>query len=258
LTIFRLGRRVENLTATNQVCKNLMDTIRAPNFWDQGENSFDVRLVQLESACPEFINVAAMFSETCNSQIVGVQRVQNLGLWALFETKRLVMEQRGGANEMQLFHGANPKNFALINAKSFDRSLSAPGNFGKGPHFSRHASLCIKDSPSDASGVNHMYLARVLVGVSTPGTRGILSPPSRPDSDSLFDSTCDHKESDARAVFVTYNAAQAYPEYLVSFRKAASGPVRCQGAATTLPGPPSVPAGPPFPFPDRQASCKQQ
>jgi poly [ADP-ribose] polymerase 10/14/15 len=65
-----------------------------------------------------------------------------------------------------------------------------------------------------------MFLARVVVGDFCQGKMPNMAPPRpRPgaiDSDELCDSTVDD-ETDP-TIFVIYNDAQQYPEYLITFR----------------------------------------
>ena len=52
-----------------------------------------------------------------------------------------------------------------------------------------------------------MFVARVLVGKTTPGNRSMKTPPAG------FDST-----TDGRHIFVTYHDVQAYAEYLITYK----------------------------------------
>jgi hypothetical protein len=186
-----------------------------PDTWDppiQGNDPYNVRLVEIDSSCLECIHVAAIFSETCPSEILRVQRVQNLGLWELFQTKRRVMEQTSvGPNEMQLFHGTSSKNLSLINTNSFDRDYRQTRSSKQGVYFSTSAmySASVNFSKPDPSGLQHMYLSRVLLGASQAAT-GTSACPDPP-----FDSFCN--DPSARSIFVICNDSQAYPEYLITF-----------------------------------------
>jgi poly [ADP-ribose] polymerase 10/14/15 len=66
-----------------------------------------------------------------------------------------------------------------------------------------------------------MFLCRVAVGDWSKGTNGQLTPDPKPDNKlELFDSTTDNVGNPS--IFVVYNDAQAYPEYLVSFKQPTS------------------------------------
>ena len=64
-----------------------------------------------------------------------------------------------------------------------------------------------------------MYLVGVLTGEYTLGTSSTIVPlakDSKKDVNVLFDSTVDNIQNPS--IFVTYNDAQAYPEYLITFK----------------------------------------
>ena len=61
-----------------------------------------------------------------------------------------------------------------------------------------------------------MFLCRVVTGEFCLGEPNAPVPPAR-TGDILFDSTVDNVADPS--IFVTYHDAQAYPEYLVRFRR---------------------------------------
>lgn len=64
-----------------------------------------------------------------------------------------------------------------------------------------------------------MFICRVIIGEYTVGTKGMKKPPTlRKDTNQVFDTLVNNK--DAPIIFVTTTDAQAYPEYLVVFKKA--------------------------------------
>jgi Poly(ADP-ribose) polymerase catalytic domain len=76
-------------------------------------------------------------------------------------------------------------------------------------------------SVPDSSGVQCMFLSRVLVGDWCLGTKRHLTPDPKPHNNlELFDSTVDNIRNPS--IFVIYHDAQAYPEYLVSFQFSSS------------------------------------
>lgn len=64
-----------------------------------------------------------------------------------------------------------------------------------------------------------MYLARVLVGEYCPGSKGLIVPKAKDSTDltNLFDSVTDNVTRPS--MFIIFNDIQAYPEYLITFRK---------------------------------------
>ena len=62
-----------------------------------------------------------------------------------------------------------------------------------------------------------MYLARVLVGDYCQGSPSFIVPPPKDQSriDILYDSVVDNTLNPA--IFVVFNDAQSYPEYIIRF-----------------------------------------
>ena len=69
-----------------------------------------------------------------------------------------------------------------------------------------------------STGVQHLFLCRVVIGEYCTGYEGCVAPDERQSCDHLrYDSTVDRL--DAPGIYVTYHDSQAYPEYLISFRQ---------------------------------------
>lgn len=92
---------------------------------------------------------------------------------------------------------------------------------GNGTYFAVDAKYSANDTYSkpDANGTKYMYLARVLVGEYCTGEAGLVVPRAKQGTDptNLFDSVTDKMQ--APSIFVIFNDIQAYPEYLITFRK---------------------------------------
>lgn len=73
-------------------------------------------------------------------------------------------------------------------------------------------------SPAGVTGLRYMYLARVLVGEYTVGRPDIIVPPSKTQADptDTYDSAVDQIPNPE--IFVTFQDAQCYPEYLITFQ----------------------------------------
>ena len=95
------------------------------------------------------------------------------------------------------------------------RALESPR---AGVYFARDASYSSSTTYSkpNADGVQHMFLARVVIGEYCKGVQDALAPPSR-DGAILYDTTVNDIKDPT--IFVTYRDSQAYPEYLVRFRQ---------------------------------------
>ena len=76
---------------------------------------------------------------------------------------------------------------------------------------------CIVTSSDEDDGDKLMFVARVLCGRTTRGSPSMRKPPADQSDPSgrPFNSTCDYERKPA--LYVVYDSAQAYPEYVVSF-----------------------------------------
>ena len=92
-------------------------------------------------------------------------------------------------------------------------------NYGKGVYFARDASYSLKYSKRGSSGYCQMYVARVLVGRYTIGTKEMKAPPpiNPTNPGLLYDSVVNDQRSPS--IFVIFVDHQCYPEYLISFIK---------------------------------------
>ena len=109
-----------------------------------------------------------------------------------------------------------------IAQQGFNRSFCGKNAtyYGKGVYFARDASYSANTlySRPDARGVQRIFLCRVLVGKYCRGVKDALTPDIRDAANHLmYDSTVDNVKNPS--IFVTYNDAQAYPEYLVKFKQ---------------------------------------
>ena len=96
-------------------------------------------------------------------------------------------------------------------------SLAATA-FGNGVYFARDASYSARDtySPRDANGYKYVYLARVLSGEFIGGNSSMIVPPYKDPTQHIhYDSVVDNVQSPT--VFVIFQDALVYPEYLVVF-----------------------------------------
>ena len=65
----------------------------------------------------------------------------------------------------------------------------------------------------DASGIQHMFWVRVVVGEYCRGVKDALTPDVR-DGLNLYDTTVNDVKNPS--IFVTYHDAQAYPELVAA------------------------------------------
>lgn len=163
--------------------------------------------------------------------IVRVVRLQNIRLWTKFELrKREILESMAATdvNERMLWHGADKSTLAIVASEGFDIRVSQlTGLLGAGTYFARDSSYSddyAKSGPhavgtsvgrtnfnpglSSDSGTRAMFLCRVVLGRIGMGSSGLRKPPEGKDSVS----------SGSQHIFAVFDNAQAYPEYLVSYK----------------------------------------
>lgn len=93
--------------------------------------------------------------------------------------------------------------------------------YGKGTYFAVNANYSSNDTYSrpDAQGKKHMYYVRVLTGIYTAGNASLIVPPPKNPQipTDLYDTVTDNVRTPN--LFVVFYDYQAYPEYLITFRK---------------------------------------
>ncbi|KAK7828040.1 hypothetical protein U0070_013666 [Myodes glareolus] len=135
------------------------------------------------------------------------------------------MDAKNGheGNEKQLFHGTEASSIPHLNSNGFNRSYAGKNatHYGKGTYFAVDASYSADDTYSrpDADGKKYMYYVRVLTGNYTMGNQSLIVPPPRNPQNptDLYDTVTDHEKRPS--LFVVFYDNQAYPEYLITFRR---------------------------------------
>jgi len=163
-------------------------------------------------------------------QVVDVHRMQNPEMWKMYALKRQsILEREAGADDAKvllrferrwLFHGTDKDTCPKIMQQGFNRSFCGKNmtKYGKGVYFARDSSYSSSTTYAtpDTQGVQCMFLCCVIVGEYCKGVRDATVPAAR-HGNCLFDTTVDDMANPS--IYVTYNDAQAYPEYLVRFRQ---------------------------------------
>ncbi|XP_077129474.1 protein mono-ADP-ribosyltransferase PARP14-like isoform X2 [Ranitomeya variabilis] len=195
-----------------------------PPGWTPMTNN-DVTVAVVAAGSPEYNHVEALFRQSCQMRIVNIDRIQNKDLWMNYQIKKQAIDTKNGTktNEKQLFHGTDSSTIKTVNQNGFNRSYAGKNAacYGNGTYFAVDSSYSAHDQYSrpDANGLKYMYLARVLTGEFCAGQRGMLAPPPKNAANitDLYDSVTDN--SAKPTMFVIFHDIQAYPEYLISFRK---------------------------------------
>jgi hypothetical protein len=217
-----------------------MENLAPPKSW----NESGTEQVSLQKGTPEYGEVSsfflhALFAQRDKFEIVSIARLQNLTLWQMYAFKKETMKSRDAANlaayrvnnrdlsaealeRRWLFHGTHPDVVPKIVKQGFNRSFAGrlAVAYGRGVYFARDAAYSSHPSYSapDGAGVQYMFLCRVAVGDWSQGSNGILTPDPKPHNHlELFDSTVDNIRNPS--IFVIFSDAQAYPEYLVAFKR---------------------------------------
>ena len=160
-------------------------------------------------------------------KVVAIEEVLNPALWKLYSQQR---ESMAEPNEQWLFHGSGPENIANISVEGFDIKLANPnGSYGAGIYFAKDSSTsqgytrkeflkgCSQQAPffegqpemlskARIMGLQVMLLCSVLVGRVGTGQRRQTAP------------AAGYNSTGNSGMSVVYNAAQAYPRYIIFLR----------------------------------------
>lgn len=215
--------------------------LSAPDTWDK---IVDPAVVQksapLIPSSQEYRDLASSFLTTlpASTQLVRIQRVQNIAMYQSYIVKRKTVIDRDKAvrgadtssrtlglarfERRWLWHGTNEDTVDKIIQQGFNRSFCGKNAtaYGKGVYFARDASYsaCDTYSPTDASGHKYILACSVVVGEFCRGKTNARTPDLRDAAKNiLYDSTVDNPSRPS--LYVTYHDAQCYPEYLIVFKK---------------------------------------
>jgi poly [ADP-ribose] polymerase 10/14/15 len=197
----------------------------------------DEVLVNLPSSSPEYADLVAYFLceiRYCNTVVTQIQHIQNRQLWTNYVANKDTMIEGYMSNPSKLInnkdfdslernrlcHGTSSENILKIVHRGFNRSFAGKNGttWGKGVYFSSIPIYSKKFAMPDENGIRRMFLCRVAVGDYCIGNQSQVTPDEKfpgTQNHDIFDSTVDDITNPD--IFVVYNDAQAYPEYLVSF-----------------------------------------
>ncbi|XP_033019276.1 protein mono-ADP-ribosyltransferase PARP14 [Lacerta agilis] len=199
-------------------------SVPVPTQWEDMKGH-RVKVVLLQPAAAEYKEVEKKFRSSCPAnKIEKIERVQNPYLWNSYQLKKQDMDKKNShnRNELILFHGTPASTVTPINHTGFNRSYAGKNAaaIGNGTYFAVQASYSANDAYStpDTNGRKYMYLARVLTGDYCAGKPGLIIPPPKGNGGiELYDSVTDNMARPS--MFVTFYDSQAYPEYLITFRR---------------------------------------
>lgn len=200
-----------------------------PPTWEKsGENKIRFQVLPKTN---EYKAIASKFEQAITTnckQIIKIERIQNERWYMQYLAhckdfnKRLKMD-----TEQRLYHGCPEQAASSIIEDCFNRSFAGVNGtiyyclffmkfvcfiyigtvYGVGVYFSSSAVYSHGYTKPNANGERCMFLARVLVGKTTKGNSSMKTRPLG------FDST-----TDGNHIFVTYHDAQAFAEYLITYK----------------------------------------
>ncbi|XP_048202718.1 protein mono-ADP-ribosyltransferase PARP14 isoform X4 [Perognathus longimembris pacificus] len=199
--------------------------VAIPAHWSDMKQQ-NLCVVEVQSSDLEYKTVADKFRETCsNFTIEKIERIQNLSLWNSYQAKKKSIDAKNGhqRNERLLFHGTDINSVPHVNENGFNRSYAGKNAvyYGKGTYFAVNADYSAHDTYSrpDVNGKKHVYYVRVLTGDYTRGNQSYIVPPEKNPQNptDLYDTVVDDVHNPS--LFVVFYDYQAYPEYLITFRR---------------------------------------
>ena len=222
-------------------------SLDAPDFWDPVVDPTVVQKHKLQEGSDEYDNVYKAFMSTLYSfhrpiKVKSIVRVQNLAMWQSYVVKRQTICYRDLGDKIDdddlrkramrrferswLWHGSNVEVMDKILQQGFNRSFCGKNAtmYGKGVYFARDASYSAYPTYAvpDNKGYQYMMACRVVVGEYCRGVQDAVTPDIRDHkTQSLYDSTVGLLSNDTMdnpSIYVTYHDAQAYPEYLITFK----------------------------------------
>ncbi|CAF4093803.1 unnamed protein product, partial [Rotaria sordida] len=167
----------------------------------------------LATTTNEYTSIASDFRQAMKgkyTQIIKIERIQNKRWYMQYLAHKEDFERRLHRDtERILYHGCPEQAASSIIEDCFNRSFAGENGtlYGFGVYFSSKANYSHDYTRLNANGEQCMFIARVLIGKTTIGN---VSMKTRPLG---FDST-----TDGNHIFVTYHDAQAYAEYLITYK----------------------------------------
>jgi serine/threonine protein kinase len=232
-----------------------MRDLAAPTYWhtaglidcrvSRGTNNWSLVEVTSDTSLKQQLqNVMAATCKTSLGFIVEkIWHVENPRLWYYYANQRKdTLEQRcrigtpsiesvspatskftwgqgmidASINEVMLFHGVKEASVAtqMLPSRGFnERKGGSDSLFGIGIYFTECSSKSNNDC-AQGSGPLYMFLSRVTLGKAYKATDHMKNARCAPDGyDSVIAEHNDHKE------FIVYDGRQAYPEFLIQFKR---------------------------------------
>jgi hypothetical protein len=217
----------ENERKMSELEKEMKDqhfSSELPNHWtqfsdDEYRSEKGVKLVNLSANSSEYQNVIAKLNGSIPN-VKAIYRVQNPLLYLAhqfykFNLQKKYPEMPISEMERKLFHGTNSAHKTAIAQQGFDFRMNGKNgtSMGKGSYFAVNSGYSI--GYCQPNGIRTMFLASVLVGKFGFSSPAYVRPPIDQASGIILDSVTDNIANPS--VFVIFDIAQAYPEYIIEF-----------------------------------------
>ncbi|CAF4399371.1 unnamed protein product [Rotaria socialis] len=182
-----------------------------PPTWEKSTEQ-RIRFV-LPTKADEYNSIATNFGNAMTgkyTRIIKIERIQNERWYMQYLAhSRDFLKRLNTDTEKRLYHGCSQQAANSIIEDCFNRSFAGVNgtSYGFGVYFSSRAAYSHDYAKNNANGERCMFLARVLVGKTTRGNNSMKTRPLG------FDST-----TDGNHIFVTYHDAQAFAEYLITYK----------------------------------------
>lgn len=190
-------------------------------------------LVDLPPHSDEYLRVANQFYADGSSHdvrdvghvrttITKIKRVQNPGLWRLYQLKRSLIKEKVGKqdlNEYYLWHGTGSDIAKTISIQGFDMRVGITNGrtWGDGIYFAPRPALAVAYGVCAAKKKSGCVVySRGVCGRATQGYKGLRRPPlidPRDPSTGFYDSCY----NDAKNMTIIFDNSQVYPQYIVDF-----------------------------------------
>ncbi|CAF1415425.1 unnamed protein product [Rotaria sordida] len=202
----------------DEFCKQLFSSnfhtsmeFHLPATWQISKENKKRHIVSKDT--DEYKSIFNQFDEAMKKgykKIIKIERIQNERWFMQYTAHWTDFKKRLNKDtEKRLYHGCREEAANLIIEDCFNRSFAGVHGtiYGVGVYFSSNAAYSHQYTNPNSLEERCMFLARVLIGKTTKGNGSMKTRPLG------FDST-----TDGNHIFVTYHDAQAYAEYLITYK----------------------------------------
>ncbi|CAF1454869.1 unnamed protein product, partial [Rotaria sordida] len=213
--IFIIRPNEENIY--DEFCKQLLASnhesidYKLPSTWQISKE--DKMRFDVSKNSNEYKSIVIDFNKSMKKnyqEIIKIERIQNERWYMQYLAHARDFQKRLNENtEKSLYHGCPEDAASSIIQDCFNRSFAGVNGtaYGVGVYFSSNAAYSHGFTKPNSNGERFMFLACVLIGKTTIGNPSMKTRPVG------FDSTTDGKH-----IYVTYHDAQAYAEYLITYK----------------------------------------